>query len=187
MDWLVDFFTVTPWWELLMIFVFKAIEISIATVRIIIVNRGYKKEGAMLSFVEVLIWVFVASAVIVNIGAAPLKGIIYALGYSVGVFVGSIIEKKLAFGQTMLQVIVDVDIAKKITSIIREKKVGVTTVDAKGYSGGKVLILIYISRKNADEIKQDILFIEPTALIAENNVDSISGGTILKQKRGIRK
>lgn len=187
MDWLANFFTATPWWELLMIFGFKAIEISISTVRIIIVNRGYKKEGAMLSFVEVIIWVFVASAVIANISAAPLKGIVYALGYSVGVFVGSIIEKKLAFGQTMLQIIVDDKEAIKITSLIRERKVGVTTVDAKGISGSKTLILIYINRKNIQEIKHEILSVDPSALIAENNVDHISGGTILKQKRGIRK
>lgn len=187
MEWLANFFTTTPWWELSMIFIFKMIEISISTVRIIIVNRGYKKEGAILSFVEVLIWVFVASAVIVNIGAAPLKGIIYALGYAVGVFVGSIIEKKLAFGQTMLQVIIDNEIAEEVTDLVRKRKVGVTTVEAKGINGGKTLMLIYISRKNAEEIKKEILAMEPAALIAENNVDSISGGTILNQKRGIRK
>ena len=38
-----------------------------------------------------------------------------------------------------------------------------------------------------EEIKKEILAMEPAALIAENNVDSISGGTILNQKRGIRK
>jgi uncharacterized protein YebE (UPF0316 family) len=187
MEWFVDFMTATPWWELLIIFIFKVVEISISTVRIIIVNRGYKKEGAILSFIEVLIWVFVASVVIANISEAPLKGIIYALGYSVGVFLGSIIEKRLAFGQTMLQIIVDNDVAKEITTLIRSKKVGVTTIDAQGASGVKMLIIIYINRKNVVEIKQQILAIEPAALIAENNVDSISGGTILKQKRGIRK
>ena len=183
MEWLIDFFTATPWWELVIIFGCKMLEVAIMTVRIIIVNRGYKLIGSILAFIEVILWIFIASRVIVNIAAEPFKGIIYSLAFAVGIYVGSIIEKKLAFGKIMIQVILPSELSEGIVSDIRKKKIGVTTIAAKGVSGNKTIAMIYVSRKRAESLKNEILHQTPSALIAENDIVDISGGTMSSNMR----
>lgn len=183
MQWLNDFFTATPWWELLIIFGCKMLEVAIMTIRIIIVNRGFKFVGSLLAFVEVILWIFVASQVIVNISAEPLKGIVYSIAFAVGIYVGSILEKKLAFGKIMIQVILPSEQAPEIVNEIRNKKIGVTTIDAKGVAGNKTIAMIYVNRKSSEDLKKDILEKAPSALIAENDIVDISGGTMNSNMR----
>lgn len=183
MEWMNDFFIANPWVELLFIFGFKMLEVSIMTIRIIIVNRGFKLPGAILAFFEVILWIFVASRVIVNIADEPLKGIVYSLAFAIGIYVGSILEKKLAFGKIMIQVILPSELSDEIVSEIRKKKIGVTTFEAKGFAGEKTIAMIYVNRKNSESLKNDILEKAPSALIAENDIVDISGGTMTSNMR----
>lgn len=185
-EFLINFFTAAPWYILVFVFVAKVVEVTLTTVRIIIVNRGFKLSGAIVSFIEVLIWVFVASQVVKDVSTAPLLGILYALGYAVGVFVGTTIEKKLAFGKVMLNLIVPLESAAEISKYIRDQKIGLTTIDAKGLNSERVFLILYTNRKNIENLKKEILCIEPHALIAENDVVTISGGTVPKKVRIVK-
>ena len=177
-DLIVKFFTAAPWYVVLIVFVAKVIEVTLTTIRIIIVNRGFKLPGAVVSFVEVLIWVFVASRVVSNIAEAPLLGITYAFGYGVGVYVGSMLEKKLAFGKVLIHVIVPRESGEVVSTYIRDQEIGLTTIDAKGYNSEKSVLMLYANRKNINLIKDGILEIEPRALIGESDVVTIDGGTV---------
>lgn len=181
-----DFFTAAPWYVLLFVFAAKALEVTLTTIRIILVNRGFKLPGAVLSFIEVLIWVFVASQVINDVNSAPLLGVVYALGYAVGVYIGTTVEKKLAFGKVMLNIIIPYDNAEKLMKCIRDKKIGLTTVNARGLESDKLVLLLYANRKNIDKLKLAILEVEPRALIAENDVVTLSGGTVPKREHIIK-
>lgn len=185
-DFLIDFFTASPWYIILFVFVAKVVEVTLTTVRIIIVNRGFKLQGALVSFIEVLIWVFVASQVVNDVSSAPLLGVVYALGYSVGVFVGTTLERILAFGKVMLNVIIPLDNKDEVCTYIRGQKIGLTTIDAKGLNSDKLVLMFYTNRKNIDEVKEGILKLEPKALIAENDVVEISGGTVPKRVRVLK-
>ncbi len=183
---LINFFTASPWYILLFVFVAKVVEVTLTTVRIIIVNRGFKLSGAIVSFIEVLIWVFVASQVVKDVSTAPLLGVIYALGYAVGVFVGTAIEKKLAFGKVMLNLIIPLESEPQVSKYIRDLKIGLTTIDAKGLNSKRVFLILYTNRKNIELLKKAVLCIEPKALIAENDVVTMSGGTVPKRVKLIK-
>lgn len=178
MDTIVNFFTAAPWYIILFVFVMKVIEVTLTTIRIIIVQRGFKMPGAIVSFIEVLIWVFVASQVVNDVKAAPLLGITYALGYAVGVYAGALLEKKLAFGKVLLNVIIPLESEERVSAYIREQKIGLTTLEAKGLNSEKLVLMLYTNRKNVDLLKAEIVKLEPTALIGENDVVTISGGTV---------
>ena len=137
----------TTIFELLLILVSKATEVSMGTIRYILVNKGYKKEGAILAFFEIILWVFVASKVITNISAAPIKGVIYSLGYSLGVYLGSKIENKLAFGKILIQVNTKDDNEEIMAKTLRENGLGVTILDAKGKDSKRVIVMTYVNRK----------------------------------------
>ncbi|WP_035357542.1 DUF2179 domain-containing protein [Acholeplasma granularum] len=185
-DFLIDFLTAAPWYTVLFVFVAKVIEVTLSTTRLIIVNRGFKLEGAIVSFIEVLIWVFVASQVVNDVKTAPLLGIIYAFGYAVGVFVGSIVENKMAFGKVMLHIILPTKNAKEVAKYIRDQKIGLTTIEAKGIKDDKLVFITYTNRKNLSELILGIESIEPDALIAENDVVKLTGGTVPKRQRIVK-
>ncbi|MGI6787161.1 MAG: DUF2179 domain-containing protein [Acholeplasmataceae bacterium] len=186
LDVIVNFFTAAKWYVILFVFAAKVIEVTLTTIRIIIVNRGFKMPGAIVSFIEVLIWVFVASEVVKEVNTAPILGITYALGYAVGVYVGSIVERKLAFGKVLLHVIIPLESEEIVSNYIRGQKIGLTTIDAKGYNSDKLVLMMYANRKNIDLIKEEIMRLEPHALIGESDVVTIDGGTVPKKSRIIK-
>ena len=185
-EFLVDFLTAASWQTVVFVFVAKVFEVTLSTLRLIIVNRGFKLEGAIVSFIEVLIWVFVATEVVNDVRTAPLLGIIYALGFSVGVYVGSMVEKKMAFGMVMLNIIVPIENAVALEKYIRDKKIGLTTFEAHGLKSNKVVMMLYTNRKNLNELKAGITEIEPHALVAENDVVKLTGGSVPKKHRLIK-
>ena len=108
--------------DFLFIFFAKIIEVSIGTLRNILVVKGYRKVAVILALVEIMIWVFVASQVITGLAEKPYKGIAYGLGFAAGVYVGSILEEKLAFGKILIQVITSEESGQIITQALRRRK-----------------------------------------------------------------
>lgn len=82
----------------LSIFLFKIIEDSLATLRLIVVSSGKKVFGAVLQFICTVIWVLLAGTVLVNFTQDYFKIIAFSLGALIGSYVGSFLEEKLAFG-----------------------------------------------------------------------------------------
>lgn len=173
----------TSVWELGLILVSKAIEVSMGTLRHILVNRGYKKEGAFIAFFEITLWVFIASKVITNISAAPIKGVIYSLGYALGVYFGSKLENKLAFGKILIQVNTSVNNEEVMANALRDSGLGVTTLDAKGKDSKRVIIMTYTNRKGKERVFDLIREIDSDAMITENDVKTLSGGYVSPWRR----
>jgi uncharacterized protein YebE (UPF0316 family) len=162
--------------ELLFILFSKIIEVSMGTMRIILISKGYRKPGSILAFFEVLLWVFVASTVIMGMADAPLKGIIYALGFALGVYIGSLLESHLAVGKILLHVIAGNEQALLITSELRIQGHGVTSLDAHGKDSNRTVLMIFANRKNKQCIIDLIEKTDPKALIVANEVNLVHGG-----------
>lgn len=175
--------TAVPLWELLFIFFAKMIEVALSTLRYILINKGYRKQGSILSFFEIIIWVFVASTVIMGMAEAPIKGIIYSLGYAVGVYIGSRIESRIALGRVLIQVIAEEDIGISMMSSLRENGYGVTSINAEGKKSKKLMLIIYANRLKKEKITELIHEIDEKALIVVSNVDALKGGYYPSWKR----
>ena len=182
-DFLINFMTAAPPLELFLIFISKIIEVTIATLRMILISKGYRREGTLLSFVEILLWTFVASRVIMGIAEAPVKGIVYSIGFSIGVYLGSRIEGYIAMGQVLIQAIISKENAPTMTGGLREKGYAVTTMEAQGRDSEKTVLMIFAKRKGKEEIIGDISRLDKTAMIITNDVSTLHGGTIA----GLRK
>lgn len=179
-EWFVDFITSVPLWELALIFFARIIEVSMGTLRVIVINKGYRTLGVVLAFFEVMLWVFVASRVITGIAEKPLKGIIYSFGFASGVYLGSKIESALALGKVLIQVITSKELGTTIASVLREQKLGVTTLDAHGKDADKVLLMIYTNRKGKESVISQIEAMDSKALIVSHDITTLQGGYINK-------
>src|SRR5690606_6674888 len=92
--------------QLLFIFMARIIDVSLGTIRMILIIRGDKWTAAIIGFVEIMVYT-VALGMVVGSLNEPVKLIIFCLGFSLGVVVGSLIEERLALGYRGVQVIVD--------------------------------------------------------------------------------
>jgi len=183
LDFLIDAVRAVHPLELLLILVLKSVEVSIATLRIILISKGYRQIGTLLSFIEILLWTFIASRVIMGMADAPIKGIMYSLGFSIGVYIGSRIESHIALGRVMIQAIVSKELSIPITASLRDKGYAVTTMEAQGRDSQKSVLMIFAKRRGKEEIMCEIHQLDETAMIIINDVTNLQGGTIAAARR----
>ena len=187
MDFIIKALTSAAPLELLIIFFAKVVEVTISTLRNILINKGFRREGTMLSFIEILLWTFVATRVLLGIVEAPIKGIVYSIGFSCGIYLGSRIESYIAMGRVLIQAIVsDESSAILITNSLREKGYAVTTMDAHGRDSKKAVLMIFANRKGKEEIIGEIHKLDNCAMIITNDVTTLHGGTFAKKRRLIK-
>ncbi|MEG2322454.1 MAG: DUF5698 domain-containing protein [Bacilli bacterium] len=104
----------------ILIFIFKVVENSIATLRLIVVSNGKKWLGAVLNFIIAVIWIISTGLVITNIKSDPLKILFFALGSFFGSYIGSYIEEKIALGSNMLLAIINPYYTNIITEQLKD-------------------------------------------------------------------
>jgi uncharacterized protein YebE (UPF0316 family) len=167
------------------IFVAKLVEVSLATVRNVMINRGEKLVASLIGFVEVLIWIIVVSNVLSTIQHDLIKVVVYCLAFSSGNYLGIIIEGKLALGTACIQVMVTEEMEAEnkhsdLRQLLRDKGFGVTTVPAYGIDREVSVIMIYLKRKSVPEALELIHSNAPAALVTVNDVRQMRGGFIRK-------
>ena len=182
MEYIYNFFLGTEWYVYAAIFFAKILEIAFSTVRIILVNKGYRTTAFFAGTIEIFIWLFVASSVLTGLHDDPFKAVPYGLGFAFGLVAGSRIEQWLAFGYVVVQVICDVETSPAITSCIRAKKIGVTEIEAKGFKGDKKFLTMFVNRKNSDTLAEELRCIDEKAMFIINDVGIIKGGTFPKRR-----
>ena len=183
LDFLIRFFTIVPPLELFLILTAKIIEVAISTLRIILISKGYRREGTILSFIEILLWTFVASRVIMGIAEAPIKGIVYSIGFSIGVYLGSLIEGRIALGRVLVQVIASKEKSSSLIDSLRENGYAVTEMAAHGRDSEKAVLMIFANRKGKEEIVGEIRALDASAMIIINDISTLYGGTISAVKK----
>ncbi len=150
----------------------KIIDVSLGTIRIILVSKGSKSLAPILGFFEVLVWIVAIGQVMQNL-TNPINYIAYALGFAIGNYVGIIIEGKLALGQVIVRVITKKDASDLITVLI-EEKFGVTIVDATGATGPVHMIFTVIKRSQINCVVQIIKKHNPHAFYSIEDIRFVS-------------
>jgi uncharacterized protein YebE (UPF0316 family) len=160
----------------LFIFIAKIIEVSLATLRTVLLTRGEKLYAAMIGFCEVIIWLLIIGNVLDGIREDPLRMFVYALGFACGNYVGSTIEEKLAIGLMTINVIISKEDTEKMVELLRQAELGVTTVSANGINNDKTLLIIHAKRKRKNEIIKLIQSCNINTMITVNDTKTVYGG-----------
>ena len=140
-------------WVYLVIFLGKIVEVSLGTLRIVLINRGERLIGSLIALIEISLWLIIAGNVLTNYQSDPLKMVAYALAYAMGNYVGSWLEERLAFGLCSMQtVVMDRETSEKITAALRQNGFGVTELAAQGRDDQtRYLLISTLRRKLADD------------------------------------
>lgn len=161
----------------IIIFCAKIVEVSVSTIRLVYINKGERAKGAVLGFIEIMIWLVVVSSVLNNITEDPIKVFIYAAAFSLGNYIGVTIESKIAVGLASIQVVVSEETGEILAEILRGESYGVTIIDGRGKNDSKkILLFIQLKRKKIPEAVKIIKQTAPTAYITVNDIKSMMGG-----------
>jgi uncharacterized protein YebE (UPF0316 family) len=134
----------------LFIFLAEMCVVTLCTMRTIFVARGHKLLAPLLGFFEVSIWLFAISAVMKNLSDWSCSGA-FAGGFTLGNFLGILLEEKLAMGSVVLRVITHKEPSELVAGL-RASGYGVTLVDGKGSSGPVRIVLCVLRRKDLERV-----------------------------------
>jgi uncharacterized protein YebE (UPF0316 family) len=141
----------------------RVCDVSIGTIRTILVVQGRKYLAGLAGFFEVLIWVFAIRFIFQHLDQIPnLFG--YAIGFALGNVLGITIEQKIGLGYAQLTII-SRNATEIIVKTLRKAKYGVTILPAQGVSGDVSIIVIIAPRKNQKKIISLIESIDKNAFI----------------------
>ncbi len=148
----------------ILIMFMRICDVTIGTVRIILVSQGRKYWAALAGFFEVLIWIFAMRYIVQHMdNIVNLFG--YATGFAIGNILGITLEQQIGLGFTQLNII-SMHYADKIANALRIAKHGVTIIPGEGAAGGISILLIIIPRKKQKEVIKLIEGIDPKAFIS---------------------
>ncbi len=166
----------------LLIFFVKIIEVSMATLRIVLITKGEKLKGASIAFFEVILWILIAATVLTDITEDPFKVVVYALAFSIGSYLGSMAENRLALGTVNIEAIVKKTQGKPLSIALREMGFAVTSVDAYGRDDRKEILYMHVPRKNIQSTVKVIRSFQSDVVITINDIRPVYGGYGLLRK-----
>jgi uncharacterized protein YebE (UPF0316 family) len=157
-----------------LIFVARICDVSIGTIRIVMVAKGQKILAPILGFFEVLIWLLAISRIFDNLDNWMCY-LAYGAGFAAGNYIGMHIEEKLAMGIIKIQIIT----RKPADTLIEKLHVagyGITHQDAKGGTENVSIIYSIIKRTELPKIAEIIKTYNPKAFYSIEDVKYVSSG-----------
>lgn len=158
----------------LLIFSLRIVDISLYTLRFMMVVRGRKGLAWLFALCQSMVFVLAIRAVLADRdNVYNLIG--YSAGFATGLVVGMVLEGKLAIGYTHLRVI-SPGKGAAICERLREGGFAVTEVPARGRDGAVTVVNCSVLRRDAPHAIELISSVDSEAFVTLENVRSMQKG-----------
>lgn len=156
----------------LYVFFARMIEMSIGSVRTILLVKGKNALSCVLAFIEILIWFYVARETLTGDNINIFIVLSYAGGYAIGTYVGGLINKYLVKG-TLTAFIVTTN--HDLLEILRKEGFGVSIISREE---GKHILLIEFKKRNLKSLKKLLTTTDPNIFLIINETLHTENGYI---------
>ncbi|MBN2548912.1 MAG: DUF2179 domain-containing protein [Anaerolineales bacterium] len=156
------------------IFVLRVSDMTLDTLRMLMVMRGRKSVAWVLGFCQSAIFVMAIGSVLSNLDN-PLNILGYAAGFASGNVIGMLIEERLAIGHTHLT-IVSPSLGSAIAERLRKEGYAITEIPARGKDGMVTLLHCSVLRKKADQVHQIVNQVDPSAFVTAEDMRPVRRG-----------
>jgi uncharacterized protein YebE (UPF0316 family) len=167
----------------LLIFLFRIIDQSVGTLRLIFAAKGLKRLAPFFAFFESFIWLVAIGQIMKHLDNVYCY-LAFAGGYAVGNFFGILLEEKLSIGNVVIRVIPKKDTTALIQHL-RELNYGVTVVPVDGLMGPTKMLFTTLRRKEAKHVIEIIKQFNPAAFYTIDEVKIVSGGYFDRKSKSI--
>jgi uncharacterized protein YebE (UPF0316 family) len=164
-----------------LIFVAETCVVTICTLRTIFLARGRKYLAPLLGFFEVSLWLLAIGEVMKNL-TDPRCSLAFAGGFTLGNFLGILIEQKLALGSVVVQAITNKN-ATELVERLRTANFGVTCVDGQGASGPVRIVVTVLPRKQLDHVVAILKEFDPKVFYSVDGLQSAAEGVAPTARR----
>jgi uncharacterized protein YebE (UPF0316 family) len=171
----------TSSWGPLVIFGLRIIDVSLATLRMLLAVRGVKVAVPIIGFFEVLIWVSAVGTVIRHLDSG-LHLIGYAAGFSAGSLVGLLLEERMALGMATIRVVSRYG-GVELAEGLRELGFGVTEFAGHGREGKVEVVDAVLRRRDLPAVLKQVDFWDPEAFVTIQEPKAIHRGWLLQGRR----
>jgi len=169
-----SWFTVSAFIGAGLIFALRVSDMTLDTLRVLVVMRGRKGIAWVLGFFQALIFVIAITTVLSNLDN-PLNILGYAAGFATGNVIGMLIEERLAIGHIQLS-IVSPRRGSALAERLRAEGYAITEISARGKDGVVTLLSCSVLRKNVAKVQQLVNEVDDSAFITAEDVRSVRRG-----------
>ena len=134
----------------LLIFIARIADVSIGTIRYILIAKGFKYIAPIFGFFEVIIWLLAIGQVMENI-TNPVCYIAYGGGFAAGTFIGMVLEERMKLGMAIIRLITHLP-AEDLVARLRQYGYGVTSMVAEGANGEVTIIFMVVRRAKLNQL-----------------------------------
>ena len=164
----------------LLIFFARICDVSINTIRIIYMLGGRRYTATLLGFFEAFIWLLVIREIFQHLDNW-LCYVAYPAGFASGIFVGMIIEERIAYGKVIVRIITRKDI-----QVLRDFLIGAgyrfTVVPGSGAEGPESVVFTVLERQQLEKLLVNLKEILPTAFYTVEKVNrAAESGTVVQE------
>lgn len=171
-------FLESPWFAYvvlpLAIFCARITDVSVGTMRVIVLSKGRKYVAPVLGFIEVTLWLLAMSQIMKHLDNWVCY-VAYGGGFATGTFVGIVIEEKMAIGTVAVRVITQRG-ATALRDSLRDAGFGVTVVNAEGREGAVHVLYVVIRRRLLSKVTGLIREHNPNSFYSVEEIRAVSGG-----------
>lgn len=139
----------------LAIFFARIVDVSINTLRTVFMLSGRRRVAPIFGFFEALIWLIAIGQIMKNLDS-PLSYLAYAGGFASGIYVGMLLEEKLALGKVIVRVITAKP-AQALIEKLRDQGYSMTILNAEGGRGGAVNLIFTVIKRTELPVMRAII------------------------------
>lgn len=163
-----------------LIFAARVADVSMGTVRVIFVSRGFKYLAPVVGFFEIIIWLLAIGQIMTNL-SNPMCYIAYAGGFAIGNYVGICIAERLSLGLVLIRIISKKD-AMPLVEQLKNENYGVTSVDGHGTSGEVKVVFTIVPRREVKSVIEQVKKFNPNAFYTIEEVGFVEKGVFPVRK-----
>ncbi len=165
----------------LLIFFMRIADVSLATLRMLLIMRNARLWAPVIGFFEVLIWILAAGTAIQHL-QSPWHVLGYAGGFAAGNLVGLLLEERLAFGFASVQVFTQ-SRGAELANALRNLGHGVTQLEGRGRDGSVDLVLSVVRRRDLPKVSAVIGDLAPDSFLSVEIPMAIRQGWMFPKRR----
>jgi uncharacterized protein YebE (UPF0316 family) len=167
-------------WLPLFIFVAEVCVVTLSTLRTIFISRGMKYLAPTLGFFEVLTWLFAIGQVMKNISDFRCS-LAFAGGFTLGTFLGILIEERLALGSVVVRAVTHKD-ASPLMHDLRTAQYGVTCLPGQGATGPVQVLLTVVPRRELPGVVAILKHFDPEVFYSVDDLQSTKAGVAPRRR-----
>ena len=157
-----------------LIFLARICDVTLGTVRLIFVSKGFKYLAPLTGFFEVFIWILAIGQIMQNL-ANPVCYLAYAGGFAMGNYIGIRIVERLSLGVVLIRVITQ-EKAYFLVDRLHAQHYGVTSVNGQGRGGAVQVIFTIVPRREVNTVVELVKAFNPQAFYSIEEIGFVEQG-----------